>query len=277
MSVTKREFLNYVRSLVGTRNDVDGFAGSQCVDLIKLVYQKYWGFTSWGNAIDYQSNAMPSGFVRYKKGQAPVQAGDILVWRWKHFDPYGHIGICVGVNGNSVTCVEQNVDGGSDSLRNGGPARYRTRTTECLAAILRPPFEKEKYGWIKDNTGWWFKENDGSYPVNRWKNINSMWYYFDQRGYAVTGWKELTYSGAKRWFYFDEKNCDMKLGWQHIKWNGAMRWFYFERSGAMVNGVHELEWQGQKHLYAFDENGCLIQNGSGKAIVYANPDGSLKV
>ena len=134
-----------------------------------------------------------------------------------------------------------------------------------------------KYGWIKDDTGWWYRNNDGSYPKETWQLINNLWYYFNSNGYAVTGWQQIKYGGSLRWFYFDLTRCHMLLGWQFINWNGANRWFYFERSGAMASGVYELEWNGVKKLYAFDSNGCLIQNSNGLTNVYANPDGSLIV
>lgn len=37
--------------------------------------------------------------------------------------------------------------------------------------------------WEKNATGWWYQENDGSYPLNCWKEIKEKWYYFNQDGY----------------------------------------------------------------------------------------------
>lgn len=139
--VKQSDFIAYVKSLVGSRVDQDGYYGAQCVDLIMHVNQKYFGMRTWGNAIDYASNAMPSGFKRYSKGQTNPQPGDILVWNWGSWDIYGHIGICTAFDGVNITSVEQNVDGGPTSLTYGGPARYRTRNDACLVAILRPPLE----------------------------------------------------------------------------------------------------------------------------------------
>lgn len=139
--VKQSDFIAYVKSLVGSRVDQDGYYGAQCVDLIMHVNQKYFSMRTWGNAIDYASNAMPSGFKRYSKGQTNPQPGDILVWNWGSWDIYGHIGICTAFDGVNITSVEQNVDGGPTSLTYGGPARYRTRNDACLVAILRPPLE----------------------------------------------------------------------------------------------------------------------------------------
>ena len=129
--VKQSDFIAYVKSLVGSRVDQDGYYGAQCVDLIMHVNQKYFGMRTWGNAIDYASNAMPSGFKRYSKGQTNPQPGDILVWNWGSWDIYGHIGICTAFDGVNITSVEQNVDGGPTSLNYDA----------CLVAILRPPLE----------------------------------------------------------------------------------------------------------------------------------------
>lgn len=44
--------------------------------------------------------------------------------------------------------------------------------------------------WKKDNNGWWFQRNDGTYPVNQWEKINENektdWYYFNQDGYMYS-------------------------------------------------------------------------------------------
>lgn len=40
-------------------------------------------------------------------------------------------------------------------------------------------------GWVQDATGWWYRNADGSYPVNTWKEINGKQYYFDGNGYML--------------------------------------------------------------------------------------------
>ena len=39
--------------------------------------------------------------------------------------------------------------------------------------------------WKQDNTGWWYQEDNGSYPTNSWKWINGRCYYFDSNGYML--------------------------------------------------------------------------------------------
>ena len=51
--------------------------------------------------------------------------------------------------------------------------------------------------WKKDNTGWWWQEDNGTYPVNTWKMINGKWYYFYGNGYmASNAWIGNYYVGS---------------------------------------------------------------------------------
>lgn len=40
--------------------------------------------------------------------------------------------------------------------------------------------------WQKDNVGWWYLEDNNTYPVNGWKTINGAMYYFNSNGYLLT-------------------------------------------------------------------------------------------
>ena len=37
--------------------------------------------------------------------------------------------------------------------------------------------------WKQDAKGWWFQNDDGSFPVNSWQDINGKQYYFNESGY----------------------------------------------------------------------------------------------
>jgi hypothetical protein len=39
--------------------------------------------------------------------------------------------------------------------------------------------------WQQNATGWWWQEDNGSYPINSWKWINGKCYYFDGNGYML--------------------------------------------------------------------------------------------
>ena len=81
-------------------------------------------------------------------------------------------------------------------------------------------------GWIKDNVGWWYRNADGSYPKFCWKKLDA-WYWFDENGYAVTGWKLIN----GKWYYFNT-DCRMCTGW--VKVDGI--WYYLSENGDMVDG-----------------------------------------
>lgn len=45
-------------------------------------------------------------------------------------------------------------------------------------------------GWVEDDTGWWYREADGTWPVQEWKKIDGKWYYFGEKGYmAASQWQ----------------------------------------------------------------------------------------
>ena len=58
---------------------------------------------------------------------------------------------------------------------------------------------------MQDSKGWWFKETNGSYPKSKWLqltyNNKNDWYYFDEQGYMVTGWRLID----GKWYYLYEK------------------------------------------------------------------------
>lgn len=144
-----------------------------------------------------------------------------------------------------------------------------------MAAIMlmstAAPANVQAATWKQNKTGWWWQEDNGSYPVSKWKSIKGKWYYFDQRGYMKTGW--LKNNGA--WYYLGAANDGaMKTGWQKIKgvWyymdaNGKMHtgwlknngvWYYL---GAANDGVMKTGWQKVNGVwYYMDANGKMASD-----------------
>ena len=57
--------------------------------------------------------------------------------------------------------------------------------TAVMIVLIRPvPVQAD---WIQDKFGWWFQEDDGSFPASAWKEINGVWYYFKDTGYMAVG------------------------------------------------------------------------------------------
>lgn len=86
-------------------------------------------------------------------------------------------------------------------------------------------------GWVKDATGWWYRNADGSYPKSKWIKLDS-WYYFNDKGYAMCN-EWLHY--MNKWYYLGS-DCRMVTGWAKI--NGF--WYYMESDGAMATGWKKI-------------------------------------
>ena len=118
--------------------------------------------------------------------------------------------------------------------------------------------------WVGDALGWWWRFEDGTYPVSTVRRIDGQLYRFDARGYMVTGWVKnggsWYYHGlggaqatgwvqdAGSWYYLDDSGA-MVTGW--LPYAGS--WYYLDGSGAMVTGTRVIE--GRE--YSFDAAGRL--------------------
>ena len=87
----------------------------------------------------------------------------------------------------------------------------------AVTTLAQPVFAAN---WVHNNTGWWWREDNGSYPANQWKAINGKWYWFDSNGYMATGWRKI--NGT--WYWMDASGA-MATGWRNI--NGT--WYYLDR------------------------------------------------
>lgn len=95
--------------------------------------------------------------------------------------------------------------------------------------FLTPIQAKTKAGWNKGQYGYWWQDEDGSWPANEWRLINHHYYLFNRDGYMVTGWH--------RW---DGQTCDPD--------DGSGDWYFLDNtSGGELEGAC---WHGR-------ENGSL--------------------
>ncbi|MCD8082430.1 MAG: peptidoglycan DD-metalloendopeptidase family protein [Clostridiales bacterium] len=106
-------------------------------------------------------------------------------------------------------------------------------------------------GWRQDSVGWWYDNEDGSYPANAWKHTGDAWYCFDENGYMRTGWIDNTY-------YCTESGA-MATGWNQI--NGS--WYYFRDDGAVARS----QWVGDDWV---DENGKWDAGAEKASVVSSN-------
>lgn len=70
---------------------------------------------------------------------------------------------------------------------------------------------------------WRYEEEDGSYTVNNWQEIDGKWYHFDENGYLDVGWKFLD----NTWYYM-EKSGEMVT-------NRSLDGGHMDASGAWVS------------------------------------------
>ena len=63
---------------------------------------------------------------------------------------------------------------------------------------------KKQSGWRKDDKGWWYVKEDGSYPRKQWLQIDGKKYHFDVNGYMQTGWVK----DGNTWYYLETSGHD---------------------------------------------------------------------
>lgn len=79
---------------------------------------------------------------------------------------------------------------------------------------------REEGTWVEDENGWKLIAKDGSQPVNRWAivswNGTDSWYFFDPKGYIITGW--FQHEGIVYYLnpYTGTNKGRMMTGWQEI-------------------------------------------------------------
>jgi glucan-binding YG repeat protein/phage tail protein X len=90
--------------------------------------------------------------------------------------------------------------------------------------------------WQLDEAGWRITGKDGNSPSNRWVYTDwkgsDDWYFFDEKGYMVTGWFE--YKGNK---YYLNPVSDGKKGYMYTGWNMIDgKWYYFSEAADETKG-----------------------------------------
>jgi len=129
---------------------------------------------------------------------------------------------------------------------------------------------KYKKGWNQDNTGWWYSTDGTNYYTSKdgWKEINSEWYVFDSRGYALQ--HKWYHDGSDDNWYYLNNDCKMQRS-QWILWNDL--WYYVDEHGAMK---HDCFFDYKGKTYYLDEDGAMVAGCTiqGKEI---GPDGAVIV
>ena len=102
-------------------------------------------------------------------------------------------------------------------------------------------------GWENTDRGWKYKESNGSYVTNTWKQVDGIWYFFDGEGYITTSWRQI--NGV--WYFFNASGA-MVTGWVQ----SGNDWYYMNPSGAMATG-----WvQSGNEWYYMSPSGAMLSN-----------------
>lgn len=146
---TRAEAVQWARDRANERWEInDGTNQTQCTELIWKYYE-YLGYSHVeGHAYHYLGDsygAKKPGWTR--PSTSSVQPGDIVIWdQWAPFRAdrtdyatnYGHIGIVISVDGNTMVTVEANAG------EPRGAAGYKyNREVSCISGILRPDWPED--------------------------------------------------------------------------------------------------------------------------------------
>ena len=144
---TVDEVVNWAINLAnaGVGVDNDGVYGTQCVDLPAYISTHWFGKGLPGNAIYLLDSAAANGYeVIYDAPGVNPKKGDIFV-KSEPYHSFGHTGLVIeDSDGYTIKTIEQNIDGNTDALYVGGPARFNTRNFNRIIGWFRPPYEDDK-------------------------------------------------------------------------------------------------------------------------------------
>ena len=153
---------------------------------------------------------------------------------------------------------------------NSHDADYMLNKADDLAkalvtALFGKTSSEAKTGWIKDDTGWWYRRSDGSYPKSELATIDGKEYYFNEDGYMHVGWKGI----GGNWYLFGEDGAKV-TGWK--KWqdagDGKTKWYFMDETGKMKSNEFILDGGA---LYRVNYDGSLNTEAEYKT----NEDGSI--
>ena len=126
----------------------------------------------------------------------------------------------------------------------------------ALVILFLTPVSQVKADWHRDNIGWWYSLDNGSYYKNADAYINWKSYRFNNSGYMVTGWDyhQFLLNNQKKegWFYYDPVSGEQQTGWKEI--NG--KWYYLSFGGAYT-GIRIIDGK----WYYFDPVNCDMKTG----------------
>ena len=161
---TREEALNWVRSQEGKFLDFDRQYGAQCVDFLSFYYQYLGKPILWGNANAFTWSNPPAGWTKYPNtGNFVPQPGDVAATT---AGPYGHVGIVLSANNDTVEIMDQNRSG-KNSYGNYDPVKKGIFRKAYFTHYIRPDFKTDSMPPLPSTTtelynGWYIIKTLGS-------------------------------------------------------------------------------------------------------------------
>ena len=127
-------------------------------------------------------------------------------------------------------------------------ARKLTAGLLAGAMVLSTPVIAEAGSWRHNTRGWWWYNDDWSYPTNSWKTIYGKDYHFNSQGYMDTYWARVD----GNYYWFGKANDGAKKTyWQNI-WG---KWYWLGSDGAMRSGFQNV-W-GKTYYLGSEGDGAM--------------------
>ena len=193
--------------------------------------------TTAGNKTYYKCSGCDSLYAS-RLGSIPVSYADLIIPATGHkYDGYlqdaeGHWQQC-SVCGESTAKEIHHFSGNiCDTCGYQKPeTKTETSTTRSSGSSDDDSTDvtdnSQKGRWVQDEKGWYFRQNNGSYPKNGWSKLywldKEYWYYFDENGYMKLGWLDVN---GNRYYLnpvIGTNSGKMLTGWQLID----QKWYYF--------------------------------------------------
>lgn len=106
---------------------------------------------------------------------------------------------------------------------------------------------------MKDDIGFWYLNDDGSYITNNWINEDGKWYYLGEDGYAVTG---IVHSGVAK-YYLGKDSTMLTEG--SVYTNGIC--YDVLPSGILIKTQKKNCWVKVEQGYIYlSESGSILRN-----------------
>lgn len=144
---TASQVANWAKWMANNRRgvNIDGRYGYQCWDLPNYIFERYWGFRTWGNAnaMARRANYPNTSWKIYANTPSFIpKPGDVAVWTYGWA---GHTAIVVGPSDKKhFRCVDQNWYGANQYR--GSVAAYVNHDYSGRGGSLyfvRPPYKSE--------------------------------------------------------------------------------------------------------------------------------------